>query len=166
MAGSSVDQNEDLDTCNNMINYNLIDNMALAGNKTGDIFRAGCLFCEDIVFSTFDLLMILADLSSGLHPVAFHCWNAGEYVYEHYKTKVTESSSFKPYLMNFVYNFGLVFDSLRDWWIFLTNDPRGQDDGVYNAGDSLGQAVYYLIDPNLQLYETQALDIDAEVENA
>ena len=56
--------------------------------------------------------------------------------------------------MNFVYNFGHIFDSFRDVWLFLTEDPRGQTTNVYDAGFSLGWASYLIITPGIAIYET------------
>ena len=164
MYGSSVGENVSLDLCDVEINTKLLDNLALSSNKTGDVFRSPTT--EDFIFNVFDLLLIQADLFNGLYPVVDDCWDAGDYVITHYRTKISEADSLKPYVMNVVYNFGLVFDALRDYWLFIATDPRSEDDGVFNAGDSLGQAIYYLIDPNLELYESQAELIDEEVDEA
>lgn len=67
--------------------------------------------------------------------------------------------------MNVVYNFGRVFDALSDFWFFMKQDPRGVENGVFDAGDSLGQAFFYLINPEIAEYETQAIDLDEEIED-
>ena len=65
---------------------------------------------------------------------------------------VQNGESPKTYLMNFVYNFGHIFDAIRELVLFFMLDPRGQVNSVHDAGYSLGQSVYYLITPNIYTY--------------
>ena len=46
----------------------------------------------------------------------------------------------KNYVMNSVYNFGHIFDNLRDVILYFTEDPRGQTNSVHDAGYNLGLA--------------------------
>lgn len=103
----------------------------------------------------------MTKLSTFLHPIAFNCWNSYEHVgnYVYHQVAVVNAGDYKTYLMNLVYNFGHLFDSLRDFIAFLTNDPRGDVTNVYDAGYSLGQFVYYVITPNTAKYESQAKEV-------
>jgi hypothetical protein len=56
--------------------------------------------------------------------------------------------------MNGIYNFGHIFDALRDAYLFVREDPRGQVTNVYDAGFSVGWATYLIITPGLAVYET------------
>lgn len=58
--------------------------------------------------------------------------------------------------MNFIYNFGHIFDSFRDAWLFIVQDPRGQIHNVYDCGYSLGWASYMMITPGIAIYESDA----------
>ena len=60
--------------------------------------------------------------------------------------------------MNVVYNFGHIFDGIRDTYLFFVEDPRGNDKAVYQAGFNLGQAIYYLITPDIADYYSDAKD--------
>jgi hypothetical protein len=40
--------------------------------------------------------------------------------------------------MNTVYNFGHIFDGLRDVYLFFIDDPRGNEDAVYQMGYNVG----------------------------
>ena len=62
----------------------------------------------------------------------------------------------KNYIMNVIYNFGHIFDSIRDSVLFLMEDPRGQVTNVYDCGFSLGWATYMIITPGLAVYESDA----------
>ena len=104
----------------------------------------------------------MTKLSTFLHPIAFNCWNSYEHVgnYVYNQVVVVNGGDVKTYLMNVVYNFGHLFDSLRDFIAFLVNDPRGDITNVYDAGFSLGQFVYFTITPNTAKYYSQAKEVD------
>jgi len=69
--------------------------------------------------------------------------------------------------MNTVYNFGHIFDGIRDTYLFFVEDPRGNPKAVYQMGYNLGQALYYFITPNIadyysdsKPYRVKSLDLD------
>ena len=49
---------------------------------------------------------------------------------------------------NFIYNFGDVFDSLRDGVLFFASDTRGVDRAPYEAGYAFGNGFYYILVKN------------------
>lgn len=51
--------------------------------------------------------------------------------------------------MNSVYNFGHIFDNLRDAIMYFTEDPRGQVNNVHDAGYNVGLALYFWITPDI-----------------
>lgn len=75
-------------------------------------------------------------------------------MYDHFYGIIVLENGYDPknYIMNGVYNFGHIFDALRDVYLFFTEDPRGLIDNVHDTGYSLGLAVYYLITPELAQY--------------
>ena len=93
---------------------------------------------------------------SQLHPIAFNCYNAGEYTYIQYYDVIVNQNGYNPknYLMNTIYNFGHIFDALRDAWLFIAEDPRGQVNNVFDVGYSLGWATYMFITPGIAIYDT------------
>lgn len=48
---------------------------------------------------------------------------------------------------NFVFNFGDIFDSIRDTILFFRSSSRGQFSVPYDAGYGLGYAVYEVMQP-------------------
>lgn len=86
----------------------------------------------------------------------FNCINGGQFIIlEFFRKIVIENGyDFKIYLMNFVYNFGHMFDSFRDVYLFLAEDPRGKIDNVSRAGYSLGQALFFFITPEIADYHS------------
>ena len=61
--------------------------------------------------------------------------------------------------MNSIYNFGHIFDALRDAYLFVVQDPRGQVQNVYDAGYSLGWASYMLITPGIAVYQSDVNNV-------
>jgi len=68
----------------------------------------------------------------------------------------------KNYIMNTVYNFGHIFDNMRDMVFFFQQNPRGQVNSIHDAGYNLGMAVFYLITPEIAQYESEANLSDVE----
>jgi len=79
------------------------------------------------VFLLFDDLLMLTKITQKLHPIVFHCWNGGETTYNHFFDILVNQNGYNPksYIMNVVYNFGIIFDSLREFSLFFIMDPRG-----------------------------------------
>lgn len=152
--GANVPNNTFTDECDRYIQKEFNTNLYKADNISATIGTLG--FTNEATFAFFDLLLTYTKLSTFLHPIAFNCWNSYEHTYEHFYHQIVvhNKDDFKTYLMNVVYNFGHLFDSMRDFVSFLTNDPRGDITNVYDAGYSLGQFVYYLITPNTAEYES------------
>jgi len=69
-----------------------------------------------------------------------NCINAGEYAYEQVEYIIVEENGYDPktYIMNTVYNFGHIFDGIRDTYLFFVEDQRGNPDAVYQMGFKLG----------------------------
>lgn len=151
-----------IDECERYVQQEFVANLYLADNITATIGTMGN--SNEATFGFFDLLLTLTKLSTFLHPIAFNCWNSYEHVlnYIYHQIVVVNGDDYKTYVMNLVYNFGHLFDSLRDFIAFLTNDPRGDIKNVYDAGFSLGQFVYYVITPNTAKYDSQAKPVEGQ----
>ena len=111
----------------------------------------------ETVYVIFDDLLLIAKITSMLHPVAFHCWNGAENIIEHFNKTFRENDNPKPYLLNFVYNFGVIFDSFREVVLFFMEDPRGLANNVHDAGYNFGLAIYFLITPESAQYKSVAI---------
>lgn len=48
---------------------------------------------------------------------------------------------------NFIFNFGDIFDSLRNSILFLNHNPRGDFNVPYDAGYGVGHAIYEVLQP-------------------
>ena len=116
---------------------------------TGVIISTSDIF--ENIYNLFDNALLFAKISQQLHPIAFHCWSAGEDVYAHFYEIIWMQNGYDPktYIMNTVYNFGHIFDNIRDMVLFFQKNPRGQVNSVHDAGYNLGLAVYYLITPQI-----------------
>lgn len=110
-----------------------------------------------------NLLTRMAQLS---YPISMNCWNAGERSYDHFDTVISQNGkSPKTYLMNIVYNFGHMFDALREFYFFFSQDQRGIVGSVHDAGYNLGFFVYILITPGIVNYKTNAVDYRVKKQN-
>lgn len=59
--------------------------------------------------------------------------------------------------MNTVYNFGAIFDAVREVVLFFSEDPRGLVDNVHDTGYNLGLALFFIITPDLAVYNSNAV---------
>lgn len=59
--------------------------------------------------------------------------------------------------MNIVYNFGIIFDSIRETTLFFMEDPRSISNNVHDAGYNIGLALYFLITPDIAQYDSVAI---------
>lgn len=111
--------------CDTLVALNLVNETERLGNLTLTIFQQDDYF--EVVFYIFDVALLATKILSQLHPIAFNCYNAGEGSYFYYYDIFVEENGLNPktYIMNTVYNFGHIFDSIRDAWLFLVEDPRG-----------------------------------------
>lgn len=103
-------------------------------------------------------------MTQRLHPAMVNCIGAGEFTYEQLYNIIVEQNGYNPktYIMNTVYNFGHIFDGVRDTYLFFVESPRGNPKAVYQMGYNLGQAVFYFIMPNIADYYSDAKDYRAK----
>lgn len=106
--------------CDNYVAVRAVQNVEKLINTTGMIFDAPDFYKG--VYLVFDWALILTKITSMLHPIAFYCWNGSEHTVNTfaYIIKVKNGYTLKPYMMNTIYNFGHIFDSLKDFYLFLT----------------------------------------------
>jgi hypothetical protein len=154
IKGSQIKNDQYIDRCDDLVVKNLVNETRRLQNLTLTIFSQTDPY--EIVFYLFDVALLSTKIVSQLHPIAFNCYNAGEFTYFEYYNIIVEENGYNPknYIMNSIYNFGHIFDALRDAWFFIAADPRGQINNVYDVGFSIGWATYMIITPNLASYET------------
>jgi hypothetical protein len=75
----------------------------------------------EVIYTIFDLLLLTAKTLKKIHPISLNCWDASEYVYNYFYDIFAVKNGLNPknYITNLVYNFGHIFDSLRDVYLFL-----------------------------------------------
>jgi hypothetical protein len=107
-------------------------------NKTGTLLEVIDVY--ENIFNVFDIMMYSTKLTSRIHPAMLNCIGAGEYFYHQGYDIIVEQNGYDPktYIMNVVYNFGHIFDGIRDSYLFFVEDPRGNDKAVYHLGFNLG----------------------------
>lgn len=123
--GSRMLQDEYMLQCDQLTSQVLITESELLWNTTLSLFAEGDFYKQ--VYFAFDWALLATKILSQLHPITFNCLNGAETVYGHYYDVIVIQNGYnvKPYLLNFVYNFGHIFDAYRDFYLFFTADPRG-----------------------------------------
>jgi hypothetical protein len=164
LNGTQFLKDKEVLTCENLIENDYITNAQDIVNMTG-VIRDTDDNLENI-YNYFDQLLLITKITQQLHPIAFHCWTAGENVYTHFYQIIAEENGYSPktYVMNSVYNFGHIFDNLRDAIMYFTEDSRGQVNNVHDAGYNVGLALYYFITPDIAYYDTPAITYEVEEE--
>ena len=122
---------EYMEACDELVAINLVNESERMVNLTLTLFEQEDYF--EMVFYGFDVALLGTKIMSQLHPITFNCYNAGENTYKYYEDIIMVQNGYNPknYIMNGVYNFGHIFDSIREFWLFLMEDPRGQTTNVY-----------------------------------
>jgi len=156
LNGTQIMKSEQTYICENLIKIDFLENADQIVNMTGVIIQTSDLF--ENIYNLFDTALLVTKITQQLHPIAFHCWIAGEDVYAHFFDIFANQNGYNPknYLMNSVYNFGHIFDNLRDVVMFFTLNPRGQTNSIHDAGYHAGIAAYYLITPDIAQYDSDA----------
>mmetsp|Transcript_13315 Transcript_13315/g.22619 ORF Transcript_13315/g.22619 Transcript_13315/m.22619 type:complete len:163 (-) Transcript_13315:88-576(-) len=146
-------KNEKVYVCDRLVAYDLVSNAEQIMNKTGSITQASS--SVESTYEFFDLLLLITKITQKLHPISLNCWDASVITYDYFYDILVEQNGLNPknYIMNSVYNFGHIFDALRDVYLFIVEDPRGSVDNVHDSGYSLGLAVFYFITPDLAEYD-------------
>ena len=118
--GSRVSYNSSISKCDNILSVELIGNLKKTQNITLSIFQPESFY--SVVDNLFDLSLVTTRIASQLHPIAQNCWKGGYEVYYHFFNLIINVNGWniKPYLLNFVYNFGHMYDSGRDIVMFMT----------------------------------------------
>ncbi len=119
------------------VDEHVIDNIYLIVNLTLEI---------DI----YTMLERVIDITYHAHELAYTCyWSVKEAVLDVYETREMYLDP-KRILVNTVYNFGHIFDAVRDMVLWFQNGSQGEITGPYDAGYALGTAIYLslLIEPH------------------
>ena len=86
------------------------------------------------------------DIIYNVDTVSHYCYTAiqeGSLGIEDYGLQLYPSAI----MNNLVYNFGDIFDSVRDSLIMLLSSPQGESDLVFKTGFGLGYALYLTMKP-------------------
>jgi hypothetical protein len=119
LNGTQIMKTEETFICENLIQIDFISNADQIINMTGVIIQTEDIF--ENIYNLFDISLLVAKITQKLHPIAFHCWNAGEDVFDHFYDIIAMQNGYDPknYIMNSVYNFGHIFDNVRDVVLFF-----------------------------------------------
>ncbi len=93
-------------------------------------------------FTVIDSMFLLTYQT---YDVSYSCYNG---VIEAVMTFIAYGNFFTDYTLlttNLLFNFGLMYDSVKDAVMYFTGDERGHASDSFEAGFELGQVVYYLL---------------------
>jgi len=82
LNGTQFLKDDEVLTCENLIEYDYIPNANAIVNMTGTIFQTDDRI--ENIYNIFDQMLLVTKITQQLHPIAFHCWNGGENVYGHF----------------------------------------------------------------------------------
>jgi len=132
-------------------------------NGTGTLTTQNMTLCEKVVMINWqnNLVLIynytagnepwlagwsLLDIIYNVDTVSRYCYTAiyeGALGLENYGLQLYPSAI----MNNVVYNFGDIFDSVRDSLIMLLSNPQGEGDLVFKSGFGLGYALFLAMKP-------------------
>jgi hypothetical protein len=92
----------------------------------------------------FKILRLVFDITYNTNIIAETCYK-GLTEGTLSVTRRAESLNTKQLINNIVFNFGRVFDSIRDTLLYFNGDTRGQFLIPYEAGLGIGNAIYLVL---------------------
>ena len=86
------------------------------------------------------------DMVYNIDPITITCYQSFKEVGVNFYSKILllDPSTF---INNVIFNFGDIFDSIRDVILFFTDDDRGDYNIPYDAGYGLGTAIHLVLKP-------------------
>jgi len=128
--GLQMEKNEEMHECERLIDDKVQDNLILLYNHT-------------LSLNVFKALDVTIDILYNAHGVYIACPEGFKRGYE---SIVLETETLKDptrYMDNLIFNFGLIFDNVRDFYMWLQYGSMGEENGPYNNGFALGNVAYY-----------------------
>lgn len=118
LNGTRLEKNHFYHNCEDILDNKITVDLELVVNKTGTILETYAFY--ENIYNVFDAAMYTTRIAQQLHPALQNCIGAGEYSYEQLYDIVWNQNGYNPktYLMNTIYNFGDIFDGLRDVYLF------------------------------------------------
>lgn len=128
--GLQMEKNEPMHVCENLVDLKIQGNAELWWNKTleFDFFKTTDLFI-DTVYNTHNLYVSCPEG----YKLGWKSISAEKHMFLEPKNLMN----------NIIFNFGHIFDNLRDSIIWFENGSQGEKNGPYNTGYSMGNAVYF-----------------------
>ena len=81
-----------------------------------------------------------------IDPITNACYRSGEEIF-YTSYAYVQTIDPKVIIDNTIYNFGDIFDAIRDTYLYFINDDRGVINLPYDAGLGIGTAIYLVFKP-------------------
>ena len=134
MNGSMIGASSNLTNCQKTINVKWVQN----GIKLKNDSLSGKYFVsiDDFLFITYNTNIVAHSCYYGFQEAGINYW------------EMLQIYLIPKYLsMNIIYNFGDIYTNFRDFLLLGNGNTRGNNDVSAEAGFSLGQSIYYVIQP-------------------
>ena len=125
-----MEENADLKQCEYLVEEKVQGNLQTMWNNTLEVELGEAMSnLLDIVYNT-----------RGLYNSCPKGYIQG---YESIKLRGEKFTDPTHYMDNIIFNFGMIFDNVRDFIMWIEYGSAGEDFGPYNSGYSLGNVVYF-----------------------
>jgi hypothetical protein len=95
----------------------------------------------------FDVGWAFLDAVYNIDSITESCYRAVKESGNGFYTMATQLDP-RTVIENVIFNFGDMYDSMRDVVLFLSDNSRGEFHLPYDAGLGLGNAVYLVLEPS------------------
>jgi hypothetical protein len=90
------------------------------------------------------MLHIVTDMVYNFHNALVACPKGYKKGWDLMIATVDDFKDPTHYMNNVIFNFGHIFDNLRDFYMWLVYGSPGEDNNPYNQGYALGNVVYWI----------------------
>jgi hypothetical protein len=94
-------------------------------------------------FELFPMLSLLTDVVYNTHNIVVACPTGVRTGWDSVVSREDKFTDPTHYMDNIIFNFGMIFDNVRDAIIWFEYGSYGEANGPYNTGYSLGNSIYF-----------------------
>jgi len=128
--GLQMQENAQMHECERLVDDKVQDNLILLYNHT-------------LSYDIFKALDVLADIVYNAYGIYETCPIGFKQGFDSIALVEEKMKDPKHYMDNLIFNFGLIFDNIRDFYMWLQFGSMGEENGPYNNGFALGNVAYY-----------------------
>ncbi len=130
--GSRLFKDDKMQNCEDVIDYHYVLNFYSIANST---------VSQDL----FSIMETVIDIIYHTHDLAYECYEGTLEAKEEFLAKKDVYTDPKNLLNNIVFNFGNIFDAIRDALVWFDVGSQGEDEVSYDIGYALGNSFYLVL---------------------